>query len=382
MALTSCGLLGTSDSDAARGAAASVAARAKQQGTLEMHPQIAQPGRKPASAARAKSAMTATFSPAKKGRPVTLQRKSGRHWTKVATGRENAAGRVDFTASTRVKHKVAKYRVVAQKYKGMASVTSSGVRTDLWGAADFSDEFSGTSLGSDWSDRLQGYAPDSYRKCSKADPSAREVGGGTLQLSVLKDPARTGSTCKYEGDKYSWRLNGHIGTQGAQSFKYGYAAARVKFQPQRGQHASFWLQPESRAASEGSAKDTGSEIDVIEWFGDKHPQGGLTSFVYYYPDDGKPGVTAKKVGDYIKRPDRFGGDWAGKYHVFSVEWTPQRYVFRIDGQETFRTSKGVSGRPEFLILSLLSSDYELKQLGGDRKLPQTMSVDWVRFWQA
>jgi len=67
--------------------------------------------------------------------------------------------------------------------------------------------------------------------------------------------------------------------------------------------------------------------------------------------------------------------------VFSVEWTPSRYVFRIDGKETFRTSRGVSGRPEFLILSLLSSDYELGYLGGEARLPQSMKVDWVRFWQ-
>ena len=384
LALSSCGLLGNSDSDAAghAGTATSVAAMAKQQASLEMHPPIAQPGRKPASITRAKSAMTATFSPATRGRPVTLQRKSGRHWSKVTTGHENGSGRVDFTAPTKAKNKVAKYRVVAGKYKGSPRVTSSGVRTDVLGAADFTDEFSGTGLGSDWSDRLQGYEPGSYRKCSKADPSAVEVRGGTALLSVLKDPDRTGSKCSYEGDKYAWRLNGHIGTQGAESFKYGYAAARVKFQPRRGQHASFWLQPESRAASEGSAQDTGAEIDVIEWFGENHPQGGLTSFIYYYPDNGGPGVTAKKVGGYIRKPDRFGGDWASKYHVFSVEWTPSRYVFRIDGKETFRTSQGVSGRPQYLILSLLSSDYELKQLGSDRKLPQTMSVDWVRFWQS
>jgi hypothetical protein len=30
----------------------------------------------------------------------------------------------------------------------------------------------------------------------------------------------------------------------------------------------------------------------------------------------------------------------------------------------------------------LSSDYELKKLKGEANLPQTMNVDWVRFWQA
>ena len=40
-------------------------------------------------------------------------------------------------------------------------------------------------------------------------------------------------------------------------------------------------------------------------------------------------------------------------------------------------TEGVSGVPEFLILSLLSSDYELQHLDGDDKLPQHMDVDWA-----
>ena len=68
--------------------------------------------------------------------------------------------------------------------------------------------------------------------------------------------------------------------------------------------------------------------------------------------------------------------------MFSVEWSPGGYVFRIDGRETWRTSAGVSERAEYLILSLLSSDYELPGLGGEDRLPQHMYVDWVQFWRS
>ena len=68
--------------------------------------------------------------------------------------------------------------------------------------------------------------------------------------------------------------------------------------------------------------------------------------------------------------------------MFSLEWTPTEYVFRIDGQETWRTDQGISHQPQYPILSLLSSDYELSKLKGDANLPQYMSVDWIRFWQA
>ena len=67
--------------------------------------------------------------------------------------------------------------------------------------------------------------------------------------------------------------------------------------------------------------------------------------------------------------------------MFSVEWTPQEYIFRIGGHEVWRTSAGVSDVPEFLILSMLSSDFELPEVGSD-PTPRTAEVDWVAFWQA
>ena len=55
-------------------------------------------------------------------------------------------------------------------------------------------------------------------------------------------------------------------------------------------------------------------------------------------------------------------------------------MFRIDGTETWRSSKAVSKQPEYLILSQLTSDWELKYL--DRStLPTSLKVDWVRVWQ-
>jgi hypothetical protein len=45
-----------------------------------------------------------------------------------------------------------------------------------------------------------------------------------------------------------------------------------------------------------------------------------------------------------------------------------------------RTSRNVSHHPEFLILSMLSSDFELGRLGDDGRLPQHLDVDWVAAW--
>ena len=119
---------------------------------------------------------------------------------------------------------------------------------------------------------------------------------------------------------------------------------------------------------------------MIEWFGHPTRNGGLTSFIYHPSKKGPV-----KVGDFIDKPDRFlsskSDAWWKRYHVFSVEWTPQVYIFRIDGKESWRTTAGISGVKQFPILSLLSSDYELDDLGGDKRLPQRMYVDWVQFWE-
>ena len=187
-------------------------------------------------------------------------------------------------------------------------------------------------------------------------PDAVEVRDGTVRLSVLKDPARAGTKCAahdVDGNplgEYDWRLNGHISTEDTLSFRYGFAAARIKFQPLRGQHGAFWMKPQDRQRvfndpEPQRPRRSGAEIDVIEWFGNDQPSGGLSSYAYY---PGLEGETVK-VGNWLKNPSRFlsGADdsWSSQFHVFSVEWTPDSYTFRIDGQETFRTKRASPASP-------------------------------------
>jgi beta-glucanase (GH16 family) len=345
-------------------------------------PQIVQQGKKPASAASAKAALTATVKPAKAGRPVVLQVQKGKKWKSAGKTKLTSRGLAQFAAPISKGGQALDYRVKAASFKGAKAVTSKPVSTARWLTASFTDDFSGSALSPSWNHRGGVYEPDSLRECSKGDPRAVSVSGGTVKLSVIKDPSRAGEKCIAKKDgkstgKFDYRLNGHIGTEGNFSMKYGFAAARIKTHKLRGQHGGFWMRPTTSGGG-----DPRAEIDVIEYFGDKHPQGGLTSFIYSTKNN-----KAVKTGSWIKSPTSFLANrkdgWSKNYHVFSVEWTPKMYVFRIDGKETYRTKAGVSGQQQFPILSLLSSDYEISQMkGGDAKLPQTMSVDWVRLWQA
>jgi beta-glucanase (GH16 family) len=317
---------------------------------------------------------------------VVLSLKAGRGWTRVAETTLTDRGLAEFSVPTLVSGKPATYRATAAASQGYPAITTAPVLSTQWGPPDFSDEFSGASLSATWSHRGGDYNPAALRTCSKGSPAAVQVADGVVRLSVMADLERTSECTAYRMDgsvmgQFRYRLNGHISTHGMADLTYGVAAARIKFQQSRGQHGSFWFQPTTPVPGATAAAEGGAEIDVVEWFGDGGPNSGLSGSVYYPTTSGRA-----KAGGWIADPGRYLADlsdsWWSGYHVFSVEWTPQAYVFRIDGRETWRTSEGVSGRPEFPILSLLSSDYELPHLGGEDRLPQHMYVDWVQFWRS
>lgn len=356
----------------------SLTKKAGQKISVEVLPQIVQQGKRTASASSAKAAVIATIKPVKVGRKVVLEQLNGSSWKKVGTTKQERSGDANFRAAVSKGGAAVTYRVTAMKYKGLKKVSSKTADTSQWLTPTFSDEFSGGSLSPVWNMRGQDYEPTSKRKCSKGDPKAVKVGGGALRLSVIKDKSAKGkckATSRKLKKKISYRVNGHVGTEGAFDFKYGVAAARVKMHKSQGQHSSFWSQPVG-GNGPGSA---GHEIDIIEYFGDKHPQGGLTSFIHWYK-----GKRLIKTGSWIKDSKSFlknkRDGWSKNYHVFSVKWDPKKIVFYIDGKETWRTSARVSKERQYLILSLLASDYEALEMS-DKKLPQHMYVDWVRVWE-
>jgi len=361
------------------------AAARRQSASISVLPQISQVGKRAARPGGASSVVATKFLPVREGRPVVLSRLAGTSWVKVAKTKLTAKGLAEFIVRTRTGEVPVTYRATALKYQGKAAVTTDEVASD-WGTPDFVDEFSGSRLGKSWTHRAGEYNPKGLRRCAKGSRKAVRVARGAVQLSVLRDKSKGSKQClakRADGrpiGTFDYRLNGHISTSTTESFTYGVAAARMKFQQRRGQHASFWMQPLIVDRKAKTAAKGGAEIDIIEWFGDGGAGGGLTSFIYHPSRKGPV-----KVGDFIENPDQYlssrSDRWWKKYHVFSVEWTPKVYIFRIDGHETFRTNQGISGQPQFPILSMLSSDYELEDLGGENFLPQHMYVDWVQFWE-
>jgi len=334
---------------------------------VQVLPQLASTGEDVEAADDAAWVVDATAADVEEGTTVTLVAKSGDAWETVSEGETDEDGSVALTTTTAGELHV----VVGDGDDAIGAEVS----TDDAPAPTFTDDFDKDTVdegGGNWVSRDQGYI--GVRTCSRASEDAAEVTDGALVLSVLDDPAK--GECRLPGRRkqFPFRLNGHVGTEGIYGFTYGFAAARIRTQSARGQHAAFWMQSIG-GQKPGGAKKGGAEIDVMEYFGDDHPEGGLTSFTYFLDENGKK----QTVGGWLPDVEELGDDWASDYHVFSVEWTPEEYVFRIDGKVTERLEGETSGQEEFLILSLLSSDYELPRFNGE--LPETMEVDWARVWE-
>jgi beta-glucanase (GH16 family) len=302
-----------------------------------------------------------------KGGDVTLQVRRDKVWVDVDTTTLDGTAQATLEAPAPTAGVQQPMRVVASRDR---SVRSDPLTNDDWKVA-FDDQFTGDALDlTKWNYRQLGVlAAGSGRTKSESSQDAVSVDNGSLRLGMLKNPARPG-----------YYLNGHIATENMYTFTYGVSAARIKFQKPRGMHGGFWMQAPTFGSVPGDAKASGGEIDAAEYFGSTYPDGGLASFTYYRDKQGtsvKTGGLQPEITDTIEQQ---GDAWWKKYHVFSVEWTPEAYIFRVDGVETFRQTKNISGVPEFLVLSLLSSDWELPDLDKS-KLPVDMKVDWVRVWQ-
>jgi len=226
------------------------------------------------------------------------------------------------------------------------------------------DEFDGPTLDmSKWNYRQLG--PRESALISKDSVSLD--GQGHLLLTVKEQDGKM--------------LNGMIGTQGKFSATYGLFEARIQFPRMQGQHGSFWMQPDKPDANAvDNPAASGAEIDVIEFFGAGRKDGGTASNIYWPGPGDKKKNHAGGTKDFHSLLKKRGWEWSDDYHAYAVEWSPEEYIFSIDGKVTYRIKEGISQTPQYMILSLLTADWEVKRLEKS-KLPNAMKVDWVRVWK-
>lgn len=140
--------------------------------------------------------------------------------------------------------------------------------------------------------------------------------------------------------------NNNKGTNDEMLFSqaFGYFECRAKFPKSKGLWSAFWLQS-SNMRKVGNAGKDGTEIDVFEsaFLNSKTSKMGHALLWDGY---GKSAKSSPYITDL--QQDLYDG-----YHTYALKWTPEYYVFYIDGEPTWATSDGdVSRVKEFLRLTV------------------------------
>lgn len=346
----------------------------RQRGRLHEMPPVNQQG-PVAAAPRNDTVVAAQFDPPVPRRRVLLETRVKGVWERFAVRRADASGSAIFNVPAQ-----AAYRATAKRFKGVDEVRTTVARTKERPVI-FEDTFDAPTLDPQWQDFAvrRGY-PGGRRTCALSHSSQRSVGDGVLRLGIGLDPTKSGEECVYpsaDGTRSSpYLYQSQLSTLRSFRFTHGIVAARMKFAPARGRHTAFWIQTDSRVPGE---PEKGAEIDVVEFFGDVEGTEQIGSFIHHLGSDGVPvkyGDLFQNMGD-MKPP---GDTWWDSFHVFSVAWTPTKYIFRVDGHEFYREDRGVSSAPEWLVLSSQVSDYELPYVTPEN-IDQESFVDWVRVWR-
>lgn len=286
----------------------------------------------------------------------------------------------------------ASYRAVADKF----TYTSKGKKRTVYPVATPSVDVPATtryykfsSLTDDWADRNPGSYAAGGRRCAAPHKDFDSISSGKVVLKVGKETSSTvrnrvvaaaraaqkADNQKQVGCPYGVFRNAMISTQGKFAVKIGSTvSARVKFPLGQGMHAGVWLQsPDS------------NEIDIVESYGYGK---GVTSGAH---------IAGKAYSYAVAASKTKSKSWWSSYHTVTARWTATQLRVWIDGSVVLNRNL-TQPKPDaeyFLVLSLLSSDWELgrmtkpstKGFKGVKKTDLKAAnsrfyVDWVKVWAA
>lgn len=256
------------------------------------------------------------------------------------------------------------------------------------GTVVFFDDFAGPTLDrSKWNVEVTGFtknneqqsyidAPETVRIAREGEAEGASNGALVLQAHYRPGVATT------RGERFDF-VSGNIETRGKVEVTYGAIAARIKLSAGPGLWPAFWV------LGTGEWPATG-EIDIMEYVGEPD----WTSVALHGP--GYSGDTPLFNRLYLP-PNNDVTQW----HVYSVDWTTDTLLFRVDDAVAYRATRPMIenyGRwsydnPKYLILNLaLGGAYPSKTNGVRLPYPglpastvdaikagrATMLVDWVR----
>ncbi|WP_259070503.1 glycoside hydrolase family 16 protein [Mucilaginibacter sp. X4EP1] len=145
--------------------------------------------------------------------------------------------------------------------------------------------------------------------------------GATNGALVIQPLYRPGYTSK-QGNKYDF-ISARINTQAKMEFTYGTASARMKMSSGAGLWPAFW------ALGNGKWPDCG-EIDMMETVGDS------SWFSNALHGPGYFGNTPLAHREFFPQ-----GIDVTQWHVYSIDWTADNLIFKVDGKVTYTVTRAM-----------------------------------------
>ena len=228
----------------------------------------------------------------------------------------------------------------------------------------WADEFSGTTIDrSVWSFD-KGPANDCVHYFTDR-PENAAIEGGILRIIALKE--------SYAGFNYTAAL---LKTKNSVYWRYGRIEARIKLPGTNGFVPAFWMMP---VDDQFGWWPWSGEVDIME-----HPTNQIDK-IYGTVHTGAyctyTGTTPQ--GSNIQIPDA-----ETAYHIYAIEWTPDRIDFYVDDQKYFTFNNEYSGseawpfdQPFYIILNLAVGGGWVGNPDATTVFPAVMEVDYVRVYQ-
>ena len=248
-----------------------------------------------------------------------------------------------------------------------------------WGTPVFNEDFNDPSLAQ-WNIHDNEYANHDWSTVKKENVTVRN---GKIILNTKRLDQAVNDE---KNEKKRWYSAGFIDTLGKFSQAYGRFEMRAKLptikNKSRGIWPAFWLRADNPS--------NGGEIDLLEAYGTPDavngfdPAGRSQGTLHYTQDGENWTMTSKFTPKRIDLND-------GEFHTWTLEWTPEKITFLVDGQ-AYHTVKKTddprwkkafgSGDPYSIRLNVqVGSKYWGTPNPTDTADRTDYVVDYVRVWK-
>lgn len=155
--------------------------------------------------------------------------------------------------------------------------------------------------------------------------------------------------------------SGAIETKGKLDLLYGKIEIRAKLPKGQGLFPAFWLLPSDDSYL--------PEIDIMEMLG--HETNKIWMVYHWFSNTG----VQERNYSFIMGPD-FSED----FHIFTLEWSPEKLVWFIDGEEAFSVLDRSPDKSLYLYINTaIGGDWPGKP-DDSTQFPQYLDIDYVRIY--